>query len=407
MNILFLHPNFPAQFWHLSKAFAQMGNKVVYLTMKTNGNHLQGVTTAIYKRPREITKGIHEFLQPTEEAVLDGMAVADAMIQLRKNHHFVPDVIIGHTGWGSTLYCKDVYPDVPLIGYFEWYYKAYGSDAAYFPEDKMTLPEAARIRTRNAHHLVNLETCDVLFTPTEWQRAQFPAFYRKDMKVIHEGIDTAFCQPNPSTKLILPKRDQHEALDLSNCKEILTYVSRGLEPYRGYPQFIQAVSILLKRRPNLHVVVVGTDTSCYGAAPKDTTWKKYMDTRVQYDKSRVHFVGHLNRADYQTVLQSSTVHVYLTRPFILSWSCLEAMSFGCAMVGSKTPPVEEVITEGENGLLANFRSPQHIAMRVEELLDHPELRKRLGEAARRTVLERYDMRDCVRKQVNMVYEALK
>ncbi|MDY6350663.1 MAG: glycosyltransferase [Selenomonas sp.] len=407
MNILFLHPNFPAQFWHLSKAFANMGDKVMFLTMRTNGNHLQGVTTAVYKRPREVSKDIHEFLKPAEEAVLDGTAVADAMIQLRDKHHFVPDVIIGHTGWGSTLYCKDVYPDVPLIGYFEWYYKAHGSDAAYFPGEKMTLPWAGRIRTRNAHHLLNLETCDVRFTPTEWQRAQFPEVYRKDMKVIHEGIDTEFCRPNPGRKLILQKTKEREALDLSQCKEIVTYVSRGFEPYRGYPQFMETVGLLLKRRLNLHVVIAGTDTSCYGAAPKNTTWKKYMDQRVQYDKKRVHFVGHLSRPDYQTVLQASTVHVYLTRPFILSWSCLEAMSFGCAMVGSKTPSVEEVITDGENGLLANFRSPQHIAMRVEELLDHPELRKRLGAAARRTILEHYDVRDCVRQQINMVYEALK
>lgn len=407
MKILFLHPKFPAQFWHLSKAFANMGDKVVYLTTKTNGNHLQGVTTAVYKRSREVTKDIHEYLKPADEAIIDGTSVIDALGQLRKNHHFVPDVIVGHTGWGSTMYCKDYYPDVPLLGYFEWYYKSHGSDAAYFPGEQISLSEAMRIRTRNMHHLLNLETCDVRFTPTQWQKSQFPERYQEGMKVIHEGIDTDFCRPQQGRKLILEKTDTREALDLSKCPEILTYVSRGFEPYRGFPQFMEAVSLLLKRRPKLHVVIVGTDTSCYGVAPKGTTWKKYVDERVSYDKKRVHFVGHLNRPDYQTVLQASTVHVYLTRPFILSWSCLEAMSFGCAMVGSKTPPVEEVITDGENGLLANFRSPQHIAMRVEELLDHPELRKRLGAAARRTVLDRYDMRDCVRQQVNMVYEAMK
>ena len=413
MNILFLHPNFPAQFWHLSKALAMMGDKVVYLTTSTNGNRIGGVTTAVYKRPRGATKGIHPCLVQTEEAVIDGEAVAKALVALREQHKFVPDVIVGHTGWGSTLYCKDIYPDVPIVGYFEWYYKSQGSDAAFFPGEKVSVPTALQIRTRNMHHLLNLTTCDVRFTPTEWQRSQFPPEYQKDMKVIHEGIDTEFCKPHPGKKLVLDKKEDHEAIDLSKCPEILTYVSRGLEPYRGYPQFISAAAMLLKRRPNLHVVIVGSDTTCYGGTPgkdkdgKEQTWKQVMDGRVKYDKKRVHFLGHLDRVSYQTVMQASTVHVYYTRPFILSWSFLEAMSFGCAIVGSKTPPVEEVMVDGKNGLLANFRSPQHLAMRVEELLDHPGLRKRLGAAARQTILEKYDVHDCVQKQIDMIYGAMK
>jgi glycosyltransferase involved in cell wall biosynthesis len=408
MNILFIHPNFPAQFWHLSSALARMGgNKVWFLTTKTNGNKIGGVTTVLYKRAREITKGIHPWLEPVEEAIIDGSSVANALEQLRDNYQYKPDVIVAHTGWGSTLFCKDVYPDVPVVGYFEWYYNAIGGDAAYFPGEKMTLDGSMRLRTRDSFHLMNLAACDVRFTPTEWQKHQFPENYQKGMVVVHEGVDTEFCRPQPGRKLVLEKTDNREALDLSDCPEILTYVSRGLEPYRGYPQFITAVGMLLKRRPKLHVVIVGTDTTCYGVKPDGgKTWKQVMDEKVEYDKSRVHFVGHLNRPDYQTVMQASTVHVYYTRPFILSWSCIEAMSFGCAMVGSKTPPVEEVMVDGENGLLANFRSPEHLAMRVEELLDNPELRARLGKAARQTVLERFDMRDCIKKQIDMIFGAI-
>ena len=409
MNILFIHPNFPAQFWHLSQALAQMGgNKVYFLTTKTNGNKIGGVTTVLYKRNREVTKDIHPWLKPVDEAIIDGASVANALEQLRDKYHYTPDVIVAHTGWGSTLFCKDVFPDVPIVGYFEWYYNSVGGDVAYFPGESLPLNGKMRIRTRDSFHLMNLAACDVRFTPTEWQRSQFPKMYRDDMVVVHEGIDTEFCRPNPGRKLVLGKTEEREALDLSKCPEILTYVSRGFEPYRGYPQFMTAVSMLLKRRPKLHVVIVGTDTTCYGVKPDGgKTWKQVMDEKVQYDKSRVHFVGHLNRMDYQTVLQASTVHVYYTRPFILSWSCLEAMSFGCAIVGSKTPPVEEVVEDGKNGLLANFRSPQHLAMRVEELLDHPDLRKRLGAAARQTILEKYDVRDCVQKQIDMIYGAMK
>ena len=396
MNILFLHPNFPGQFLHLSRYFAHMGgNNVMFLTKETNGNRLRGVNVAVYKASREASKEIHHYLRPTEEAVLDGQAVVRAMLSLRDQHHFVPDVIIGHTGWGSTLYCKDIYPDVPLLGYFEWYYNIKGSDVLYFPGEQTDIDAYFRVRTRNAHHLVNLAACDVRFTPTAWQKAQFPA--------------EDFCRPKAGAKLILPKKGDREALDLSGAKEIVTYVSRGFEPYRGYPQFIEAVSMLTKRRPNLHVVLVGMDRTCYGTLPPDgkKSWVKYMDERVKYDKKRVHFVGHLSREEYQTVLQASTVHVYLTRPFILSWSMMEAMSFGCALVASKTPPVEEMIEDGKNGLLANFRSPQHIAQRVEELLDDEELRNRLGRAARETILDHYDVKNCVRKQADMIFGALK
>ena len=410
MNILFLHPNFPGQFLHLAHYFAAAGgHKVMFLTKKTNGNRLRGVDVAVYKVTREPSKEMHHYMKPMEEAVLDGQAVARALIALRDQHHFVPDVIIGHTGWGSTLYCKDVYPDVPLIGYFEWYYKVFGSDVVYFPGETTDIDSIMRIRTRNAHHLLNLEACDVRFTPTQWQKAQFPKEYQKSMHVVHEGVDVDFARPNPGKKLILDKKEEHEAIDLSGVKEIVTYVSRGLEPYRGYPQFIEAAAILTKKRPDLHVVIVGMDRTCYGALPPDgsKSWKKVMDQRVKYDKKRVHFLGHLDRLSYQTVMQASTVHVYLTRPFILSWSMIEAMSFGCALVASKTPPVEEVVEDGKDGLLANFRSPQHIAQRVEELLDNEALRKRLGRAAREKVLERYDRRDCVRKQVDLIYGAMK
>ena len=407
MKILFIHPNFPAQFWHISKALAEMGDQVLYLTTRTNGNHLGGVRVALYKREREISPQTHPYLQPMEEAMNDGMSVAHALVKLRDEHKFKPDVIVAHTGWGSTLYCKDVYPDVPVVGYFEWYYNSVGGDVGSFPGEVVSLDTMIRLRTRNAFHMLNLDACDVRFTPTEWQKSQFPEKYRDGMVVVHEGIDTEFCHPEPGKKMVLPKTEHSEALDLSKAKEIVTYVSRGFEPYRGYPQFISAVSLLLKRRPKLHVVVVGTDTSCYGDAPAKGTWKEYVDERVKYDKSRVHFVGHLLRPEYQTVLQASTVHVYLTRPFILSWSCLEAMSFGCAIVGSKTPPVQEVIEDGKSGLLANFRSPQHIALRIEELLDNAPLRKKLGAAARKTVLDRYDMRDCVKRQIDMIYGAIK
>ncbi|MBQ7515150.1 MAG: glycosyltransferase [Schwartzia sp.] len=404
MNILILHPNFPGQYLNLARHFAAAGrHRVFFLTKETNGNQLRGVTVATYKTAREATPNVHPYLKPCEEAILEGQAVARGLDALKRQADFVPDVIIGHTGWGSTLYTKDVYPKVPLVGYFEWYYWPFGSDVGYWPDEQVDINSQLRIRTLNAHHLLNLEACDVRYTPTEWQKKQFPDHFQQGMHVIHEGIETKLFQPKKGAKMVLPRIK----LDLSEVPEIVTYVSRGFEPYRGFPEFMDTIRILLKRRPECHVVIVGVDRSCYGPAPKDTTWKKIEEEKGGYDTNRVHFTGHLNRDEYLTVLQASTVHVYLTRPFVLSWSSLESMSAGCCLVGSKTPPVMEVVEDGVNGLLANFRRPEHIALRIEEALDDPELRARLGKAARETILERFDMDDCMRKQVNMIYGAMK
>ncbi len=403
MNILFLHPNFPGQFLQLASYLARDGkNHVVFISKQTNKNRLRNVNVMIYQPAREPTPNIHPYVKPLEEAALDGQAVVRAMMTLQKKHGFRPDIIIGHTGWGSTLYVKDIYPDVPLIGYFEWYYLAYGSDTGYWPDEIVSDDNKLRIRTLNASPLLNLEACDVRYCPTKWQHSQFPAAYRNSIKIIHEGIDTEFYQPEPSAVLTL------KDINLSGAKEIITYVSRGLEPYRGFPQFMDALRLLLPRRPDCHVIIVGDDRSCYGPKPApDKTWKQLEEATGGYDVSRVHFTGLLSRQDYLNVLQASTVHVYLTRPFVLSWSALEAMSSGCCMVASATPPVEEVITDGENGLLVNFRSPEHIASRIEEALDDAALRHRLGQAARETILERYQLKNCLRQQLNMIHLAMK
>lgn len=403
MNILILHPSFPGQFIYLAKFLAKSTeNKVVFLTKNINGHDIEGVQVAVYKTEREVSTAMHAYLKPAEAAVLEGQAVVRAVHGL-KGHGFIPDIAIGHAGWGSMLYLKDIYPDLPVISYFEWYYHALNSDAQWWPDETMEMNDLLRVRTKNAHHLLSLETCDAGFTPTMWQHHHIPTAYKDKVSVIHEGVDTEFLVPNEDTKLVLDDIQ----LDLSDAKEIVTYVARGFEEYRGFPQFMDSIRILLSRRPECHVVIVGDDKVCYGAQTKDKTYKEFEVEKGGYDTSRVHFVGPRNRGDYLKILQASNVHIYLTRPFVLSWSMLEAMSIGCPLVASATPPVEEVVVDGVNGLLANFRSPEHIAMRVEELLDDRELAKRLGKGARETILEKYELKMCLRKQVNLMFSKIK
>lgn len=407
MNILIVHPSFPGQYFYLCQYLAQNPeNKVVFLAKDNSiGTMLKNVDLALYKKPPELDKEhTHPYLYPATEAVLEGQMTVRALHSLREKK-FVPDVIIGHAGWGSLMYVKDVYPDTPVMGYFEWYYHALHSDSYYWPGEVPTLETQLAIRTRNMHHLLSLETCDLGITPTKWQYDQFPDRYKPLLKIQHEGIDTEFCTPagekRPACNLKTAK------FSLPEGTEIISYVSRGFEAMRGFPQFMDAIRIVLKHRPKCHVVIAGNDRICYGAQLKDTTYKKIEEEKGGYDKERVHFVGSLNRGDYRSLMQSSSCHIYLTRPFVLSWSMLEAMSFGLPMVTSSTPPCMEVAEDGVNALLAEFRSPKHIARRAIEILEDRALAEKLGRNARETILERFELNKALHNYEDMMYSLVR
>lgn len=388
MNILMLHPNFPGQYVLFAPYVGAKENHTVVALSQEESlfKSTQFVKAFKYKRTRVPSPKTHMYNRILEEAVIDGQAVYRSVKELGYRG-FVPDIIIGHTGWGSTLFLKDLYPAVPIVGLFEWFYRI-GADLGYFSGEKVTIEQQMSIRMRNSHHLINLDLCDAGYCATEWQRSQFPAEYLPKLAAIHDGIDTQFCSPAAETKLVL----DDVKLDLSDCREIITYVSRGFEAYRGFPQFMDALRLVLARRPHAHVVLVGSDRVCYGDNPANGKNYRQMELdKGGFDTKRVHFVGVRNRADYQKILRASNLHVYLTRPFVLSWSMLEAMSFGCPLVASATPPVEEVVIHGENGLLADFLSPSDIADKMETMLADRDLAARLGKAARQTVVERYDV----------------
>ncbi|MEB3219300.1 MAG: glycosyltransferase family 4 protein [Nostocales cyanobacterium 94392] len=398
MRILFLHSNFPAQFRHLAVALAQNpNNQVVFGTTRQEGS-LPGVLKAIYSSSRDVNPQTHHYVRPLEKAVLQGQGVYRLAEQL-KQKGFIPDIVYGHSGWGPTLFIKDAFPKASLLCYFEWFYQAHGTDADFDPIDPLTADDEARIRIKNAPILIDLYSCDRGLSPTYWQRQQFPPEYQSKITVSHDGIDTNYFQPKPGAKLVIPRIN----LDLSKVEEIITYVARGMEPYRGFPQFIETVTLLQQKRPNCHVVIVGEDRVAYGKQlPDDQTYKQLMLEKVPLDLTRVHFTGLLPYSEYLQVLQASSVHVYLTRPFVLSWSMLEALSTGCLIVASNTAPVTEVITDGVNGLLVDFFSPEEICNRVEEVLDHPYKMSSIREKARETILQNYDLAQLLPKHLEWI-----
>ncbi|ODG97831.1 group 1 glycosyl transferase [Nostoc sp. KVJ20] len=387
MRILFLHPNFPAQFRHVAAALAKDKDNQVFFGTTRQEDNLPGVNKVIYSPTREARPETHHYVRPLENAVLQGQGVYRLAEKL-KAQSFIPDVVYGHSGWGPTLFIKDIFPDAKLLCYFEWFYHAHGSDADFDRSEPLSADDKARIRVKNAPILQDLYSCDRGLSPTYWQRQQFPSEYHNKINVLHDGIDTEFFCPKPGAKLILPRIN----LDLSHAKEIVTYVARGMEPYRGFPQFIEAVALLQQQRPHCHVVIVGENRVAYGKQlPDGKTYKEVMLEKYDLDLSRVHFTGWLPYSEYLQVLQASSVHVYLTRPFVLSWSMLEALSVGCLLVAAKTAPVTEVIQDGVNGLLVDFFSPQEICDRITEALTHPDKMASIRVKARETILERYNL----------------
>ncbi len=421
MRILFLHRNFPGQFLHLAPHFARdPENQVVFVTARKDRD-IPGVLKVVYRVPERDRSKTHHYLRSSEEAILHGQAAANAAIDLKRKG-FVPDVIIGHT-WGQNLFMKDVFPGTPLLGYFEWFYRAHGSDVDFYPGIPMTTDTEARVRVKNSPILIDLDACDQGICPTRWQLEQFPREFRTKIEVVHDGIDTDFFKPDPRRRLAShsdefqrcqPQVDFTHDLrhgpvspeigpDMPGGTDIVTYVSRGLEPYRGFPQFMEAAALILRDRPRSRIVVVGEDKVFYGSAlPGGKSYKDLALEKFTGDLSRVHFTGYLPSDRYREILRASAAHVYLTCPFVLSWSMLEAMSTGCLLFASNTPPVTEVVSDGGNGFLFDFFSPRELADKVLFALEHPEDMQCIRENARKTVLERYALRDLLPRQAALV-----
>ncbi len=405
MNILFIHQNFPGQFKFLAPELARQGHQVSALLMrKVDTPQWQGVRLFPYAAARGSTRGVHPWLSDFETKTIRGEACYRAALQL-KAQGYAPDVIIAHPAWGESLFVKDVWPQARLGIYCEFFYRAEGADIGFDPE--FGVPDEGtpcRLRLKNLNYQLHFETADAGLAPTEWQASGFPQPFRSRVAVIHDGIDTAAVAPNPEVRLQLAGGQT-----LTRADEVVTFVNRNLEPYRGYHVFMRALPQLLKERPHAQVLIVGGDGVSYGAqAPDGKTWKDIFAAEVRpriadADWSRVHFLGNLPYAQFVHLLQLSTVHVYLTYPFVLSWSLLEAMSAGCAIVASDTAPLREAIRPGDTGSLVDFFDANALATEVAALLADPEARQRLGRNAREFARRHYDLQAvCLPAQLRWV-----
>ncbi|MBX3670855.1 MAG: glycosyltransferase family 4 protein [Rhodocyclaceae bacterium] len=394
MRFLFIHQNFPGQFRHVARALADTpGAEVVGIGDAAN---LKG-QPPLHSRIRVLAyrvhgggrKETHHYLRDFEGHVRRGQAVVRLLLKLRDEDRFQPDVVIAHPGWGEGLFVRDVFPSARVVQYFEYFYHGSGGDVGFDPEFPCTLDDQLRVRIKNSTQLQSLIGCDQGISPTQWQRSRYPVELRSKIEVLHEGVDTEVLRPNPVAWIEVNGRRFHAG------DEIVTYVARNLEPYRGFHSFIRSLPTLQALRPNAVVLIVGGDAVSYGKRlPEGETYRQQYcgGLRDQIDWSKVFFVGTLPYSSYMKVLQVSAVHVYLTYPFVLSWSLLEAMSSGCLVVASDTAPVREVIQSGVTGALVDFFDYKGLGTTIAEALSKPQRYIEMRALARQSIRERYDLR---------------
>lgn len=390
LNILFIHPNFPGQFKALINSLVSHKNvRLAFITTRQDAEQ-RGVIIKKYAAPERQVDGVHKYLRTLNQDMNGAQEITKAAIELAREG-FVATAVVGHIGWAGLMFMREVFPDAKLIGYTEWYFK-WQNSWEHFSGEKLNMDQKISTRMLNATSVLGIEALDACVTPTHWQRSVFPKMYQRNMHVIHEGIDTNTCEPQARRTLFVPGCLK----PLSPELKLVTYVSRAMEPARGFFTFMDAAARLAKLDPEVQFVIVGRPHAAYSGSTGDgPTYKEQAIEKYDVDMSRMHFCGKLQYDDYLQVLKNSSVHVHFSMPYTLSWSALEAMACGCAMVGSSNAPVNEAIEHDVNGRLVNFFDAEGLVREVQDLLADRNEAERLGLAARETVLSRYESADCV------------
>jgi len=397
MDILFVHQNAPGQFRHLAQDLARNDrHRVVFLGQRVSQSpgNVRWLRYPAQRSPRPTT---HHYVHRFESSVRRGQGVVRACMALR-DEGFRPDLIVAHPGWGETLFLRDLMPRSVILSYCEMFYRAEGQDGNYIPETTLDLDGICRLRAWNADLLTALDTMDAGIAPTAWQRAQHPAVYHRHITVGHDGVDLNEVAPDPNAVFSLP-----DGRRLTQADEVVTFVARNLEPVRGFLSLMRALPTLLRLRPRAHIVICGDDGVSYGKPPGNGgTWRQAALREVQINPLRVSFVGRLARPQYLTLLQVSSLHLYLSVPFVLSWSCAEALAAGCIVLGSDVAPVREVLQDGVNGFLVDSRDPDAVGLRAADLLAQASGLGAVRERARQTAFEQFDLRRCLAAQHRLI-----
>jgi len=383
MQILFVHQNFPAQFGPIATKLAkQPGVECVFVSKNASGVR-DGIRCIPFAVRGGATKTTHYLSRTFENAVWHAHAVYKSC-KLAKELR--PDLIVGHSGFGSTVFLQELY-DCPIVNHFEYYYHARGSDMDFRPDFPPEELDFLRAHARNAMILLDLDACTAGYAPTRWQWSLLPEVWRPKVEIIHDGIDTELWR-----RRTVPRRIGPEVIPPG--VRIVTYVSRGLEAMRGFDIFVRVAKRIAAAMPNVVFAVVGSDRVSYGNDLRHIKTKNFREHVLQTERpdlSRFRFLGTLLPSKLAELLSLSDLHIYLTVPFVLSWSLLDALACECTVLASNTAPVTEMIRHEENGLLADFFDVDDLASQALRVLKDPAQFRALGQAGRSLVEQRYSL----------------
>ena len=406
MNILFIHQNHAAQYKHFLNWLESSGeHRIVFLTQKQGLGQPAGHHIVEYVPAHPPSPTAYPYIADFEKCCANGVKVAELCKNL-ENQGFIPDIIIGHTGWGEMLFLKDVWPNIPVVSYFEYFYTASGGAVGFDPEFPISDVMPHIMSARNATNHLSYEACDIGQTATQWQKGGYPESFHDKINVLHEGIRTDICKPNKKSQATLGRMDR----SVSRDDEIFTYMARNMEPVRGFHTFMRALPKILKARPNARVLIIGGSKVSYGRELSEgDTYRGMLEQEVgdQIDWSRVHFLGQVPYEVFIAVMQLSKCHIYLTVPFVPSWSMMEVMSMGATVVSSNVAPIREIIDDGKNGFLVDFLNPDELAEKAIDVLKHNSNYHKVGKAARQHIVDNYDFKSAILpKYVELINQLL-
>ncbi|MCD9149802.1 glycosyltransferase family 4 protein [Pseudophaeobacter flagellatus] len=389
MKLLFVHQNMPGQYRELIAWLVQQGgHEISFLTQRT-GLKLPGVRTITYRSHHQPGPQAYGLSKDWEAAAGTGLGVAMAARKLQRNEGYRPDIIIGHTGWGELLFLKEVWADVPVIGFFEYFYRTSGGLVGFDPEAPVNDQAGFFAQARNTVPYASIECVDQGHTPTFWQRDRFPTSFHDRMYTCHDGIRCDRLRPDADASIGLGRLDR----PLTRADEVVTYVARNMERARGFHIMMRALPRIQAARPQARILMIGGNDTSYGAEsshPKGLRGEMEAELGDSVDWNRVHFLGKVPYDDLCRIIRISRCHIYLTMPFVLSWSLLEAMSMQATVVAADVAPVREAVTHGKTGMLVDFFDPAALADQVTDVLENPETYAALGPAARAHILQHYD-----------------
>lgn len=399
MHVMFIHPNFPAQFGHIAHYLStKLGWQCTFVT-SVDTRHLNLPFNHINYRLKDDEPQPKVFYNP---GTLDGMfAHMQAIYRgLRNVSQIKPDLVVGHSSYGSMLYLRNIY-DCPFIGYFELLPPKFWTDEMILRKEYPP-PEAMRLFNASYHTFTHLHLAymDKFYCPTHYQKSTAPAEYQDKIDVIFDGVETEVFKPQ---KLSRPYTFRD--IQINPDTKVVTYCSRGLESIRGFDIFMKVAKRICQEMDNVIFLIAGQERTFYGHEmhhiPKEKSFKQYVLDQDDYDLSKFHFLGLIPPMDLVTMFNLSDLHIYLTAPYVLSWSMIQAMSTGCAILASDTKPVQEAIDHGQQGILVDFYDVDAMTDNAMKMLRDPAEFQSMREGARNRVLERYEKEHCIQQMIKL------